>query len=244
MSTTEACAHVCTTPQTPLEYVNSLPAWDGVPRLDTWLPHVLGVSPESSGMYRMQYLSFVGHYWLQGMVGRALQPGCKFDYLPVLEGQGGTRKSTLLEALAGKEFFSDSMDDLSYLQPHPTALQSTWIHEIAELSALSKGDKAYLKQFITANKDSHRVPYSTEVHYMPRQFVVVGTTNDDNWRSQQMDLRFWPVPVPYPINISWVSTNRDQLFAEAKARIDESAEVVDLHGHPGMPWVTRRWGSA
>lgn len=237
-------AHVCTAVKTPKVYVEGLPAWDGVPRLDTWLPHALEVSPESSGMHRIQYLSLVGHYWLQGMVRRALQPGCKFDYCPVLEGQGGTRKSTLLEVLAGKEFFSDSMDDLSYLQPQPTALQSTWIHEVAELSAFNKADMAYLKQFITASEDSHRAPYSTEVRRTPRQFVVVGTTNDDNWRSQQMDRRFWPVPVLRPINIAWVSEIRDQLFAEAKARMGESAEVVDLHGHPGMPWVTRRWGSA
>lgn len=244
MSTTEARAHVCTQPQTPIEYVNSLPEWDGVARLDSWLPHAVGVSPENSGMYRVQYLSFVGHYWLQGMVRRALKPGCKFDYCPVLEGQGGTRKSTLLEVLASKQFFSDSRDDLSYRQPQPTALHSTWIYEVAELSAFNKADKAYLKQFITANEDSHRAPYSTEVHRTPRQFVVAGTTNDDNWRSQQMDRRWWPVPVPRPINIAWVSEVRDQLFAEAMARLDETAEVVDLHGHPGMPWVTRRWGRA
>ena len=243
MSNTQS-AHVCTAINTPKAYLDGLPGWDGVARLDTWLPHALEVSPESSGMHRIQYLSFVGHYWLQGMVRRALQPGCKFDYCPVLEGQGGTRKSTLLEVLAGKEFFSDSIDDLSYLRPQPTTLQSTWIYEVAELSAFSKADKSYLKQFITANDDTHREPYSTKVHHTPRQFVVAGTTNDDNWRSQQIDRRFWPVPVPYPINISWVSTQRDQLFAEAKARIEETTEVVDLHGHPGMPWVTRRWGSA
>ena len=237
-------AHVCTTINTPKAYVEGLPAWDGVARLDSWLPHAMGVSPEDSGMYRIQYLSFVGYYWLQAMVHRALKPGCKFDYLPVLEGPGGTRKSTLLEVLAGKEFFSDSIDDLSYRQSQPTALQSTWIYEVAELSALSKADKAYLKQFITANKDSHRAPYSTEVRHTSRQFVVAGTTNDDSWRRQHMDRRFWPVPVARPINTAWVSEVRDQLFAEAKARMDQSAEVIDLHGHPGMPWVTRRWGRA
>ena len=237
-------AHVCTAVETPKDYIANLPEWDGVPRLDTWLPHALGVSPEGSGMHRIQYLSLVGHYWIQGMVRRALKPGCKFDYCPVLEGPGGTRKSTLLEVLAGKEFFSDSMNDLSYRQSQPTALQRTWIYEVAELSAFSIADKAYLKQFITANEDLYRAPYSPEEHRTPRQFVVAGTTNDDNWRSQQMDRRFWPVPVPHPISTTWVSEIRDQLFAEAKARNDETAEVVDLHGHPGMPWVTRRWGRA
>lgn len=235
MSTTEARAHVCTTPKTPIEYINSLPEWDGVARLNTWLPQALDRTVEYAGEQHMAYLGLVGHYWLQGMVRRALEGGCKFEHCIVLEGRGGTGKSVLLKILAGEGLHSDCAFDVSWGRAAKEQLQGAWLYEIAELAAFTKADMDAVKAFILAHSDAYRPAYARTMEYFPRQFVLAATTADPSWRTTGISRHFWPVPVPHPVNIEWVRSHRDQLFAEAKARMQEAGAIPDLHAHPGAP---------
>jgi putative DNA primase/helicase len=239
---TNDSAHVCT-PKTPKEYLDSLPAWDGVKRLNTWLPHVMDETPAAAGMYRMEYLGLVGRYWLMGMARRATTPGFQLDYCPVLEGVGGFGKSTLLTALAGKEFFSDSPLDM----PHrfsPEETHNLWIYEVCELSAFNKAEKEQIKALISANVDAYRAPFQSEITQTPRGFVMVGTTNETSYRRKDETRRWLPVPVRHQLNVQWVKDNRDQLFAEARLRIHSGECIPDLSAHPGMPRFGRRGGAA
>jgi hypothetical protein len=81
------------------DYLNSL-QWDGQQRLDRWLATYLGA--EDTLLSRS-----IGRKMLIAMVRRARRPGCKFDYVVVLEGKQGTGKSSALRVLAGDENFSD-----------------------------------------------------------------------------------------------------------------------------------------
>jgi predicted P-loop ATPase len=82
------------------DYLNSV-QWDGKPRLDEWLETYLGA--DDTPLNRS-----VGRKMLLATVRRARQPGCKFDYVVVLEGTQGTGKSSALRILAGEENFSDA----------------------------------------------------------------------------------------------------------------------------------------
>jgi putative DNA primase/helicase len=85
------------------EYLDNLPVHDldnDKSRIDNWLVYVLGESPQTLRPAMLEYLQIVGRCWLLGMVNRVMEPGCKFDYCPVLEGVGGLRKSTMVEVLA------------------------------------------------------------------------------------------------------------------------------------------------
>ena len=240
LTAAQPSAHVCTT-QTTADYIANLPAWDKVPRLGTWLPHALNESAASAGWPLMDYLSLVGKYWLLAMVRRVMEPGCKFDYCPVLEGAGGLRKSTLAQVLAGEKHFDDS-PIASRFRATVQEIQNLWIYEVAELSALSKADKASIKSYITSHKDAYRQPWRADLALVPRQFIVIGTTNEDSYRSQECDRRFWPVPVRSPINIEWVQVARDQLFAEAKEQQHLALLIKDLTDHPGNPAAKSQWG--
>jgi putative DNA primase/helicase len=203
------------------EYLEGLPAHDlehGKSRIDNWLVHVLGESPDSLSPAMLEYLQLVGRFLLLGMVYRVMQPGCKFDYCPVLEGRGGLRKSTMVEILATSAFFSDTKFDVGRGKEGQEQVQGLWLYEIAELSNFGKAEVGDIKAFISSKVDRYRVAYGTTVGRFPRQCVLVGTTNLNTYlRDRTGNRRFWPVPVKHVINTEWLQKYRDVLLAEAYA---------------------------
>lgn len=200
------------------DYLTGL-KWDGKPRVDNWLVHVLGEKPDTIKPALFEYLGLVGRFWLLGMVYRVMEPGCKFDYCPVLEGSGGLRKSTLVETLATSEYFSDTPFEVGKGKEAQEQVQGLWLYEIAELTHFSKSEVGAIKAFISAKVDRYRVAYGTTVESFPRQCVLVGTTNEDTYlRDRTGNRRFWPIPVKRQINTEFVAKYREQLLAEAFAR--------------------------
>ena len=190
--------------------------WDKKRRIDRWLMHALGETPATVPAALAEYLGLVGRYWVMGMVWRVMEPGCKFDYCPVLEGSGGLRKSTLVEVLAGSEYYSDTPFEVGRGKEGPEQVQGCWLYEIAELTHFSKAEVGAIKAFISSKVDRYRVAYGSTVEAFPRQCVLVGTTNEDTYlRDRTGNRRFWPVPVRNQINTEFVAKYREQLLAEA-----------------------------
>lgn len=182
--------------------------WDGVPRLDTWLKdHAGAVGPEA-------YLQAVSRKVLIAMVKRVFEPGCKFDYVVILEGLQGIGKSTLLRKLAGDSWFSDAALVIGDKDAVLT-MQSKWLIELGELSAMRRTETEQLKAFITQTTDRIRAPYGKRVEEFPRQCIFIGSTNNEEYLPDLTgNRRFWPVKVN-AIEFDSISKARDQLFAEA-----------------------------
>ena len=190
--------------------------WDGKPRVAKWLAHALRETPETLTAPMFEYLSLVGRCWVLGMVNRVMDPGCKFDYCPVLEGQGGLGKSTLVETIAGAEWYSDTHFDVSRGKEGQEQVQGLWVYEIAELAGFGRAEIQLIKAFISAKVDRYRPSYGRVVESYPRQCVQVGTTNERTYlRDRTGNRRFWPIPVRQRINIAWVRAAREQIMAEA-----------------------------
>lgn len=199
---------------------------DGTARIDKWLIFVLGESPETLKPAMREYLTLVGRYWLLGMVNRVMEPGCKFDYCPVLEGPGGLGKSTMVEVLASSEFFSDAHFDLTRGKDGQEQVQGRILYELAELASFGKAEIQLIKAFISSKVDRYRPSYGRVVESYPRQCVLVGTTNENTYlRDRTGNRRFWPVPVKCRINIPWLTKWRDQLLAEAFALYQQGGVV-------------------
>jgi predicted P-loop ATPase len=120
-------------------------------RLDGWLARYLGSASNR------EYLSAIGPMFLISMVARVFKPGCKVDYMLVLEGQQGETKSQVCAILAG-EWFSDALPDI-HAKDAKQHLRGKWLIEIAELSAFSRAETEALKAFITRDTEKYRPPY-------------------------------------------------------------------------------------
>lgn len=184
-------------------------AWDGSLRLSQWLISCLGVADS-------EYHRQIGSCFLKGMVARIYQPGCKCDYMLVLEGPQGVLKSSICATIAGSQYFSDTLPDLGSDHVRvSTHLRGKWLVEVSELSSFSRADASKLKQFISTPEEKYMPKYGRKEVTEPRTCLFIGTTNDDHYlRDPTGGRRFWPVKCG-AINLDWLVANRDQLFAEA-----------------------------
>jgi len=200
------------------DYIRSL-HWDGTDRLSSWLTKTYGTPND-------KYHQAVGSNWLKGLVKRITEPGCKFDYVLVLEGEQGTKKSTSLYILGGNWHVETAMSTDSkdfFMQFAGKA-----IVEFSEGETLSRTEVKRMKAIITMQTDKYRPPYERSSQEFPRRCVFAMTTNQTEYLKDETGNRRWlPVTVALPeANIEWLAANRDQLFAEAYHRVANLKETT------------------
>ena len=168
------------------EFLEALPEWDGVPRVDTLFIDYFGADDTS-------FKRAVSRKSMVAAVARIYAPGTKFDSVPILNGPQGIGKSTFYAKLAG-DWFSDSltltdMKDKS----EPEKLQGYWILELGELAGMRKTDVETVKSFISRVDDKYRASYGVTVESHPRQCIIVGSTNAETGflRDITGNRRFW-----------------------------------------------------
>ncbi len=199
-------------PRDPVREYLDAQVWDGVPRLDTWLPDLLGAADTN-------YSRSIGPKWMISGVARTYEPGVQCDHVLTLESaKQGVGKSTALRTLAvSDEWFTDQLGDMRD-KDAADSLRGPWLVEIAELDAMQRSEVATVKAFVSRRTDRFRPAYAKRTVNFARRCFFAASTNESSYlRDPTGARRFWPVRCG-TINVPAILGQRDQLWAEAVAR--------------------------
>lgn len=188
--------------------------WDGVPRVETFLVRGMGAEDRP-------YARAVSRYLWTALAGRIVEPAVQADAAPIFVGEQGCGKTSAVRLLAP---WPETYTELSFHMSEVElclATRGVLVAEISELRGLHTRDLESVKAFMSRRVDKYRVPYARFPVRGPRRFVCIGTTNADAFLGDPTGNRRWlPVRVGEvaSIDLVWIQTWRDQLWAEGRAR--------------------------
>lgn len=207
-----------------MEWLESLPAWDGEERLSGMLTDCLGAedTPLNRAMSRIILIA---------AIRRTYSPGVKHDIVPVFISGGGEGKSTFCRELLPLDrqvgygcWFSDSVDMAESTQKKVEAIGPALIVEFSELTGLRYSSYEQTKSFISRQQDRYRPPWWQMATDILRAWVAIGTANPNGGNVLPGDpdgvRRMVAIPVKPAGSAEvtgWVNQRRDQLWAEALA---------------------------
>jgi putative DNA primase/helicase len=210
------------------DYLDSLPSWDGVKRVEEVFIKYLKADDT-------EYIRTVTRKTFAAAVARIYVPGVKFDCVPVLDGDQGIGKSTIVKDLVTADYYSETlsltdMDDKSGAEK----LQGFWVIEIGELAGMKKADIEKVKAFLSTSDDKYRPSYGKVVESHPRQCIIIATVNGERGYLRDItgNRRFWIIKVhqkKQKKTWSFTEEYRQQFWAEAK-EIWKSGEKLYLEG--------------
>jgi len=190
-----------------------------------------------------------------GAVARAYNPGCSMSWLPILVGAQGVGKSMFARSLVPNDLFSEITTPLETLMKEQYRLHVAWLLELPEIdNYFNTRNIENFKNLITTRVDEVRYPYASLPSKLPRRFVLIGTTNRNQFLVDSTgNRRFVPLEVGAGFQIPWkeLATQRDSLWSAAvqayrdgvgyefnSGEIAAIAEYIQEFGDPD-PWVDK-----
>ncbi len=187
--------------------------WDKTPRIH-------GLFTRYCGTEQSDYAEGVGAITMDAIVKRIMEPGCQYDYMVILEGKQGIRKSTFCNILA-LTTMGDFHAELSYsenVKQMEEICQGKIVVEMAELAGMREKDINGLKLYLTSHQPTFRAAYGRNARTHKRTFVFVGTTNKLILLDQTGNRRFLPIKCNGVIKTNELKEDLPQLYAEAYYR--------------------------
>ena len=196
------------------EFVESLPGWDGIARIDAAFCDTWG-APDDALTRAASRNFFVA------MIARALHPGSKVDTLVTFEGQQGIGKSLALQALGG-DFHAEITAPIGTTD-FMRELRGVWLAELSELDSLRGREASTIKRLLSAPADRFVQKYALHAESYPRRAIAVATTNEAAyWQDSTGARRLVPIACT-DIRVDLIAATRLQWLAEAKRLYTEGA---------------------
>jgi predicted P-loop ATPase len=191
-----------------------------------------------------------------GAVARAMNPGCSMSWLPILVGAQGIGKSMFSRNLVPEKLFSEVSTPLETLMKEQYRLHVGWLLELPEIDHFFNHTRNIenFKNLITTRVDEVRRPYATLPESLPRRFVMIGTTNRNQFLVDSTgNRRFVPLEIGsgFIIPFERLKLERDLLWASAvqayragtpyefsSGEIAQISEYIQEFGDPD-PWTDK-----
>ena len=190
-----------------------------------------------------------------GAVARAYNPGCSMSWLPILVGPQGVGKSMFSRSLVPEKLFAEVSTPLETLMKEQYRLHVAWLLELPEIDHFFQSRNIEnFKNLITTRCDEVRRPYASLPERLLRRFVMIGTTNRNQFLVDSTgNRRFVPLEIGSGFLIPWKQINeeRDSLWASAvqayrngnsyefnSGEIAQIAEYIQEFGDPD-PWMEK-----
>ena len=202
------------------EWLEPLDPWDNENRLDGIWESALGVDAG--------HLEWSASRFLIAGVARTFDGNYQHDFMPILVGPQGCGKSTFCRELVphGDGWFVDGLDLSASPKELTESTMGAVIVEFSELVGIRRADVERLKTYLSQRQVTIRLSYRRNSGTYPRQWVPLGTANDDGGGVLPEDRsghrRFVIIDVPptsTPAHVKdYLEQHRGQLWAEALAR--------------------------
>ena len=190
-----------------------------------------------------------------GAVARAYNPGCSMSWLPILVGAQGVGKSMFSRSLVPDKLFAEVSTPLETLMKEQYRLHVAWLLELPEIDHFFQARNIEnFKNLITTRCDEVRRPYASLPERLLRRFVMIGTTNRNQFLVDSTgNRRFVPLEIGANFLIPWkqLAEERDSLWASAvqafragesyefnSGEIAQIAEYIQEFGDPD-PWTEK-----
>ena len=201
------------------EWIKGL-EWDGNLRLEQFLQNAYGVEDTL-------YHQLVGKNFLLGIAARILKPGCDHRSVLVVEGEQNTKKSKAFRALVGADWFNENTPLPSESLSFYMTMWGKLLIEFTEGVVFSKVDMGKLKGIVSTPIDTIVKKWGRNPLDIPRRCVFVISTNETEYFTDRTgNTRFFPVRAQ-KISVEWIEEYRNQLFAEARTRIEQGEKWWD-----------------
>ena len=187
----------------------ALPKWDGKKRVERlWIDYL--------GTADSPYHRETAKQFLTGAIARLYWPGHKFDFIPIIGGSQGRRKSTFVSVLFYDKWSRELTVEMTTNKDSVEQMLGVWCLELAELASMSYGAIEAQKAFVSRTQDRVRLAYERRMQTFPRQCVFCGTSNPTEYLKDDENRRYWPIDViADPIDTDLLESERDQIWSEA-----------------------------
>lgn len=213
-----------------LEYVESLPKWDGVKRVsDFFTTYTKCTSVEEMDERSEQWESACAQMLFTSLIGRMTDvDGIQSDTSIVLKGGQGIGKSTLCRILAGSHERFQELTFGATDKDRASSLAGKTVVEVAELAGMNKKSCEEIKSFLTTTIDKFRPSYGRYEVSRPRRCIFIFTTNEDRFLKDVTGSRRFAIvdlgegKSSRKFDFDSIRKDYEQLMAEAKALYEKN----------------------